>query len=71
MTAILADQIMDELMERHQTATELAKGLGADWVDVVAEMITLQKRGLIEPVKRGTGHKEVPFRMKRTRRSAA
>lgn len=69
-TVSLADQIMDELLDREMTATQLAHELGAGWVDVVAVLVGLQYDGLVEPVRRGVGHYEVPFRLVRTRKAA-
>lgn len=69
--ATLSDQIMDELMDRPMTATELSRALGAKWMAVVLELFHLQRQGLVHPLNAGNGQQELPFAMTRTRKAAA
>lgn len=71
MSTSLADQIMDELMERPRTATELAQSLGAEWAGVASELIGLWRTGLIEPAAERTRNQEAKWSMKKTERKSA
>lgn len=70
-TTTLADQIMDELMEKSMTATELSRALGAPWADVAAQLFQLKAEGLVSPVGLRFGCQEARWTMARTRKLTA
>lgn len=67
-TVSLADQIMDELMDRAMTATELARALGARWDAVAAQLFQLKASGLVLTVGLKFGSQESKWAMARTRK---
>jgi predicted ArsR family transcriptional regulator len=75
MTAILADQIMDELMEGSRTALELSEQLGCQRDKVQRAVYLLAAQGLVEEAGSRTGktagRPQIVWKMARTRRSIA
>lgn len=75
MTAILADQIMDELMDGPRTVLELSEQLGCQRDLVLRKVYLLAAQGLLEESgsKAGIngGRPQTIWKMARTRRSAA
>lgn len=72
MSTTLADQIMDELMDKRLTAADLAEQLGASYEWVRKTLRALEAAGLVcaSGARMNRGKPEIEWDMVRTKRKA-